>query len=275
MTITLIEVNVLGMGPSSTMSPTAPDEALVATLRAAGCVFAEDEARLLHDAAYDDTELRRMVADRVAGTPLEQVVGYADFCGLRVAVAPGVFVPRRRTTALVRAAADGLRGDDAVVDLCCGTGAVAMAVRAAVPAVEVYAADLDPAAVSCARRNLPPERVFEGDLYDALPDALRGSVARVVANAPYVPSAAIALMPPEARDHEHRIALDGGDDGLDVQRGVVAGAREWLAPGGRLLIETSRRQAPGTADLMRTVGLVADVMTDEEVDGTVVTGRLG
>ncbi len=177
-----------------------------------------------------------MTARRVAGEPLEQVVGFAEFCGLRIAVAPGVFVPRLRSTALVRRAAHGLGPGDVVVDLCCGTGAIGAALRAAVPGLEVYAADVDPAAVDCARRNLPPDRVRCGDLYDALPHGLRGRVAAVVANAPYVPTEAIATMPPEARDHERRVALDGGADGLDVQRGVisrgtaVAGARR---PGAR------------------------------------------
>ena len=248
-----------------------PDD-LVATLRAAGCVYAEDEARLLLDAATDAAELDRMVAERGAGRPLEQIVGYAEFCGLRIAVAPGVFVPRQRTTALVRCAAAGLRPGDVVVDLCCGAGAVGAALLAGRPGLEVYAADVDPAAVACAQRNLPPERVFAGDLYDALPDDLRGRVAAVVANAPYVPTAAIATMPPEARDHEHRVALDGGDDGLDVHRGVAAGAAAWLAPGGRVLIETSRAQAPYTAGLLEAAGLVTGVRTDDEVDGTVVTG---
>ncbi len=245
---------------------------LVATLRAAGCVFAEDEARLLLEAARDDADLARMLGERVAGLPLEQVVGFAEFDGLRVAVAPGVFVPRLRSTVLVRRAVAGLRAGDVVVDLCCGTGALGAALLAAVPALEVYAADLDPAAVACARRNLSAERVFEGDLYDALPDRLRGRVAAVVANAPYVPTGAIATMPPEARDHEHRVALDGGADGLDVQRGVVRGAPGWLAPGGRVLVETSRRQAPGTAELMAAAGLRTEVVTDDDVDGTAVVG---
>jgi release factor glutamine methyltransferase len=251
-----------------------PDD-LVATLRAAGCVFAEDEARLLLEAAADDAELGRMVADRVAGRPLEQILGHAEFCGLRIAVAPGVFVPRQRTTALVRRAATGLRAGDVVVDLCCGAGAIGAALAAGVPGLEVYAADVDPVAVACARRNLPPDRVFEGDLYDALPGALRGRVTAVVANAPYVPTDAIATMPPEARDHEHRVALDGGADGLDVHRGVAAGAPAWLAPGGRLLIESSRGQAATTAALMTAAGLVADVWIDDDVDGTVVTGAAG
>ena len=248
-----------------------PDE-LVATLRAAGCVFAEDEAALLLDAFPDDAGLARMVADRVAGRPLEQILGYVEFCGLRIVVTPGVFVPRQRTTALVSRAAHDLQRGDVVVDLCCGAGAVGAALATAVPGLEVYAADVDPAAVACARRNLPPDRVFQGDLYDALPDALRGRVAAVVANAPYVPTGAIATMPPEARDHEHPVALDGGTDGLDVHRRVAAGAPDWLAPGGRLLVETSRGQAGGTADAIRSAGLRTDVWTDDEVDGTVVTG---
>ena len=244
-------------------------DALAATLRAAGCVFAEEEAALLLREAPDDAALAAMVARRVAGEPLEQVVGFAEFCGLRIAVAPGVFVPRQRSTALVRRAAVGLQPGDVVVDLCCGTGALGAALAARVPGVEVHAADVDPAAVACARRNLPPDRVYEGDLYDALPGHLRGRVNAVVANAPYVPTDAIATMPPEARDHEHRVALDGGTDGLDVQRRVIAGAADWLAPGGRVLVESSERQAPVSAALMVAAGLVA------EVDGQAVIGTRG
>ena len=233
-------------------------DALAATLRAAGCVFAEDEAALLLREAPDEDALAAMVARRVAGEPLELVVGFAELLGERIAVAPGVFVPRQRSAALVRAAARGLRPGDVVVDLCCGSGALGAVLRAQLD-VEVYAADIDPAAVACARRNLPPERVFEGDLYDALPRELRGRVAVVVANAPYVPTDAIALMPPEARDHEHRVALDGGPDGLDVQRRVIAGAPAWLVPGGRVLVESSERQASTSAALMSAAGLRAEV----------------
>jgi release factor glutamine methyltransferase len=137
----------------------------------------------------------------------------------------------------------------------------------------VYAAELDPAAVACARLTLPPDRVFEGDLYDALPSALRGRIDVLVCNAPYVPTDAIALMPPEARVHEPAAALDGGDDGLDVQARVAAGALAWLSPGGFLLIETSGRQANGTVALMTSAGLAASVAHDADVGGTVVTGR--
>jgi release factor glutamine methyltransferase len=249
-----------------------PDR-LVATLRAAGCVYAEEEAALLRSAAGGPDELSRLVARRVAGEPLEQVVGYAEVDGLRVAVAPGVFVPRLRSTALVRRARPHLRAGDTVVDLCCGTGALGALLLRDVPDLDLWAVDVDPAAVACARRNLPVERVLEGDLFAPLPPRLRGRVRVVICNAPYVPTAEIAAMPSEARDHEHRVALDGGADGLDVQRRVYAGAPEWLAPGGRVLVETSRGQAPMTADLARAAGLTAEVVRDETVDGTVVVAR--
>jgi release factor glutamine methyltransferase len=259
------------------MASSAPPAGLVERLRAAGCVFAEDEATLLVEAAADDDHLERLVADRVAGRPLEQVLGWAEFCGLRITVAPTVFVPRRRTELLVQVALEVLRsGDrsgDIAVDLGCGTGAIAAALLAADPALDVWAVDLDPAAVGCARRNLPPERVLEGDLYAPLPGTLRGRVAVVAANAPYVPTAAIASMPPEARDHEARMALDGGPDGLDVQRRVIAEAPGWLAPGGRLLVETSVRQADRTTSAMSAAGLVTEVRHDPETGGTVAVGR--
>jgi release factor glutamine methyltransferase len=105
--------------------------------------------------------------------------------------------------------------------------------------------------------------VLLGDLYEPLPASLSGRVDVVVANAPYVPTDAIALMPAEARLHEHRVALDGGADGLDVVRRVVEGAPAWLAPGGHLLIETSTDQAPLVCDLMRRAGLTPTVVEDD------------
>jgi release factor glutamine methyltransferase len=256
---------------------TSTDHAsVVARLRAAGCVFAEDEARLLLDEAASPGEVEAMVARRVSGEPLEYILGWAEFCGIRIAVNHGVFVPRRRTEALVREAAARTDDDAVVIDLCCGSGAVAVAIHALTPSADVYATDVDPAAVECARGNVEPAggRVFEGDLFDALPAELRGRVSVVVANAPYVPSDAIGLMPPEARDHEHRIALDGGQDGTDVHRRIAAEAPAWLAPGGHLLIETGRAQAATTARYMTAAGLAVTVIENDELDATVVVGRL-
>ncbi len=261
-------------------SPPAPgprgDEQLVATLRAAGCVFAEDEAAVLLGTPATAAGLAALVARRVAGEPLEQVVGWAQFGDVRVPVEPGVFVPRQRTRLLVEAALAAAPAPRTVVDLCCGAGALGAAVATAVPGVgELHAADLDPVAVRCAERTLAPlgGQVHLGDLYDALPARLRGRVDLLLVNAPYVPTDAIALMPPEARLHEPRTALDGGADGLDLHRRVAAGAPEWLAPGGVLVLETSEEQAQGTLTAVRAAGLTASVVTDPDLDATAVLGR--
>ncbi|HYB16887.1 MAG TPA: putative protein N(5)-glutamine methyltransferase [Streptosporangiaceae bacterium] len=262
------------------MDKRAPDP-LVARLRAAGCVFAEDEARMLISAARTPGELEAMVARRAAGLPLEQVLGWAEFCGLRIAVDPGVFVPRRRTEFLVQQAVallpgpprDESRPTDIIVDLCCGAGAIGAALAAAADRAEVHAVDIDPAAVRCARRNVPGH-VYRGDLYEPLPGRLRGRVTILAANVPYVPSGQINMLPAEARAHEPLVALDGGADGLDVLRRVAAGAPAWLGPGGHLLIETSERQAPQAAAAFAGSGLNPRVVSSAELGATVVIGRL-
>ncbi|MEA9986815.1 MULTISPECIES: putative protein N(5)-glutamine methyltransferase [Subtercola] len=293
--------------------PAAPAEAsllrdtIVARLRAAGCVFAEDEADLLLEGAGTPAELEELVVRRVQGIPLEHLVGWVEFLGQRLAVGPGVFVPRRRTqllatlavAAVAAAAAETLsaaatpdRGAEVarvvLVELCCGVAAVAASVLAEVSEssvasetagapmkLEVYAADIDPAVLEYARRNLGAgATVLIGDLYEPLPAHLRGRVDVIVANAPYVPTEAIALMPPEARLYESATALDGGDDGLDLHRRIAAEAPAWLAPGGRLLVETSAVQAPLTLALFERAGLVARIVTLDELDATVVVGTI-
>jgi release factor glutamine methyltransferase len=255
-----------------------PQSAVVARLRAAGCVFAEDEARLLISAARSPADLDAMVDRRAAGLPLEQILGWAEFCGLRIDVEPGVFVPRRRTEFLVQqAAALAGPGTDArptvVVDLCCGSGAVGAALLAALDRVELYAVDVDPAEVRCARRNVGDRgRVYEGDLFEPLPVALRGRIDVLVANAPYVPTGSVGLMPPEARLYEPTVALDGGTDGLDILRRVIADAPRWLAPGGHLLFETGEGQARDAAAAVAATGLIPRVAGSDELSATVVIG---
>ena len=254
------------------------DPAVIARLRAAGCVWAEDEASLLASAARSPAELDAMVTRRAGGEPLEQIVGWAEFCGLRVLVDPRVFVPRRRSEFLVSVAVAlaPARGGQApaIVDLCCGTGALGLAVASRLGGVELHAADLDPAAVACARRNVEPAggHVHAGDLFAALPGSLRGRIGVLLCNAPYVPTTEISFMPSEARDHEALVALDGGTDGLAVLRRVAATAPAWLAPGGVLLVETSERQAQAMASAMTEAGLTAQVHEDDESGATVVTG---
>ena len=246
-------------------------------------MFAEDEARLLVANAGSPAELAALVDRRVAGFPLEHILGWADFCGRRIVVAPGVFVPRRRTELLVRTAIDAatgirLRSENPaaplrIVDLCCGSGAIGAVLADALDPIELYAADVDPVATHCARRNLDGiGTVVEGDLFDPLPDHLLSIVDLLVANAPYVPTTEIELMPPEARLHEARVALDGGGDGLDVHRRVAAAALSWLRPGGALLIEASERLAPTAVELFTSNGLAVRMASDEALNATVVVG---
>ncbi|MEA2550343.1 MAG: release factor glutamine methyltransferase [Actinomycetota bacterium] len=218
-----------------------------------------------------------MVDRRTSGVPLEHVVGWAEFCGIHIEVDPGVFVPRRRSELLVREAVSLAGSTAVIVDLCCGSGAVGAAIAASVDEPELHVADIDRAAVRCANRNVAGAggTVYEGDLYDPLPASLRGRVDLLVANAPYVPSDEIDLLPAEARLHEPRVALDGGVDGLAIQRRVISEAPRWLATGGHLLIETSERQAALTADAVVTSGLVARVARSAPLQATVVVGTAG
>jgi release factor glutamine methyltransferase len=261
---------------------------IVSLLKSAGCVFAEDEATLLLAADSSPAQLSLNVQRRIEGVPLEHILGWAEFAGGRIAVEPGVFVPRRRTELLVNQALDLLSGGvlevppdgvlaapPVVVDLCCGSGAVGTAILRRAPYVELHAADIEPAAVRCAWRNLEPlgGHVHWGDLFSALPPALLGRVAVLAVNAPYVPTQAIRTMPPEARLYEPAVSLDGGPDGLDFHRRVAAGGIHWLAPHGHLLIETSDRQSGRTSDIMAAAGFAVRTVRSDEVDGTVVVGR--
>jgi release factor glutamine methyltransferase len=273
-----------GIGSSTASGRGSSSPATVITqLRAAGCVFAEDEAALLIQAAADADELAELVARRVAGAPLEHLLGWVEFCGLRVALSGEVFVPRQRTAVLVAEAIRLAAVDRStrpphvpvVVDLCCGSGAVGLAVATALGRVRLHAADLDPAAVRCAASNLEPVGglTYQGDLFEPLPERLHASVDLLVVNAPYVPTDSIPLLPPEARDHEPRLALDGGPDGLDLHRRIAAEAGRWLTEDGHLLIETSDRQRAGTAAALTAAGLTVRVVEDPEVNATVVVGR--
>ncbi len=268
--------------------------------------------------------LEGLVVRRVSGEPLETVLGWVEFAGMRLAVGPGVFVPRRRTELLAHTAVRLARAttdqtDTAggtphtateqtgttdptppttdhtdttdptrrtttgraprpttgavVVEACCGVGPVAAVVARDVPGADVHAVDVDPVATAWAARNLAGRgRVWNGDLLDPLPAALRGRVDVLVANAPYVPSAAVVTMPTEARRHEPLVALDGGSDGADVQRRLLAAAPAWVAPGGHVLVETSRRQVPLTRAACPP-GWAVEVLHDEDVDATVVVAR--
>jgi release factor glutamine methyltransferase len=245
----------------------------IARLRASGCVFAEEEAAVLAEAAgHDDEILAALVERRATGEPLEQVAGYADFCGVRVYLRPGVFVPRVRSALLVRLAIEQARPEATVVDLCCGSGALGRAVAQVLPAITLHSADLDPVAVATARDNLTTP-VYQGDLFNALPHRLQGRIDVLLANVPYVATEHIPLLPAEARDHEPRSALDGGPDGLDVFRRITSEALIWLAPGGVLLSEITEAQLGAAIEAVDRAGLDADSFYDDDLEARVIRGR--
>lgn len=253
------------------------EDALVARLRAAGSVFAEDEARALREGLGAEG-LEQAVRRRVAGEPLEHVVGHADFAGVRVVVRPPVFVPRRRAEALVDVAARFLaRPDAVVVDLGCGSGAVAAALSHRCPSIRCHATDLDPDAVACARENAAGFgfAVHQGSWLSALPERLRGSVDLVVAHLPYVPTRDLPFVPRDYREAERSLALDGGEDGLDPLRGVLAELPGWLVPGGRLVTHVALVQVSTAGDLVARAGLVASWHGDDETPVLVATRPRG
>ncbi|WP_307852226.1 putative protein N(5)-glutamine methyltransferase [Neobacillus rhizophilus] len=249
-------------------------KSIIKRLRTAGCVFAEEEAELLLAEARSLDALSNMVNNRINGSPLEYVLGWAEFCGHRIEVEPGVFVPRRRTEFLVHQAVAFSIPGVTVVDLCCGSGALGVAIAKDLGWINLHSIDIDPIAVHCALRNVTSlgGQVYEGDLYKPLPSTLRGKVDILVANVPYVPTDQIKMLPQEARLHEPNVALDGGVDGLDIQRRVAKEATLWLKTGGHLLIETSKMQATQTVEIFSQNGLIPQLVHYGELDSTIVIG---
>lgn len=222
--------------------------ALADSLRRAGCVFAEAEAaEVTRHVGADPARVAEVVAGRAAGIPLEHLLGVARFAGLDVELDPLVFVPRRRAEALVEHAIAHLRErpPGVVVDVGCGSGAIAAALTAALPDWQVVATELDPAAVPCARRNAETYgfTVYEGSWLTALPTDLAGRVDAVVGYLPHVPDAGLDLIHPDLRRHEADLAVAGGPDGLDGFRAVVAELPRWWSPDGFLLTLLAPEQA--------------------------------
>lgn len=212
--------------------------AVVTRLHAAGCIAAEDEARELVAAAPGPDALEAALARREQGEPLAWITGGIVFCGRPLRVDPGVYVPRAQSEELACRAAGRLPDGGRAIDLCTGAGAIAAHMQAQVPTASVFAVDIDPAAVACAASN--GVRAVVGDLTE--PPAADGSFDVVTAVPPYVPTDELRLLPPDTTRHEPRMALDGGQDGLDVARRVVAAAARLLVPGGWMFIELGGSQ---------------------------------
>ena len=238
---------------------------LVARLRAAGCVFAEDEAAEIRRVISDPFEIDRAVAARVRGYPLEQILGVARFAGVEVGLGAGVFVPRVRAAVLVDVAAAGLAPRIAV-DLGCGSGAIAAALRVRFPGAEVHACDLDPVALEFAGANGTRHgfAVHAGDWWNALPRGLHGRIDLAVAYLPHVPTARLAGIAADYREHEPDSAVDGGPDGLEPLRSVLSGL-DWLAPAGRLITLVSDEQHAAARDAVGVRPLSIDRADDDLV----------
>lgn len=251
--------------------PTDLDEAVTA-LRAAGCVWAEDEADQIWSTFADPAARTAAVIGRVAGRPLEQVVGWAEFGPVRVALAPGVFVPRRRAEAILAPAVALAPGARVLVDLGCGAGALAAALGVLLPEAEVHGVDLDDDALACARRTSAGRfSVHHGSWWSGLPEELRGRVDLAVAYLPHVPTARLGGIHRDFRAHEPDLSVDGGADGLDPLRAVLTGARTWLAPDGVFVTLLATTQTSGLDELGEAAGMsVAVVPAGEDDDDDVV-----
>ena len=176
-----------------------------------------------------------MVERRLSGEPLAWITGEVRFCGVRVVVHPGVYVPRWQSEQLVRTAASHLRAGEIAIDLCTGSGAVAVALNALVPGAEVIGTEIDDRAAACAREN--GIKVHVGDLDAAIPNRYFGEATLVIGVVPYVPTAELKFLPRDVLNFEPRLALDGGPSGTRIlSRAVQAGSR-LLRSGGLLLLE--------------------------------------
>lgn len=241
-------------------------------LEAAGCVAAAEEADELIRAAPDERRLRLMVDRRLTGEPLAWITGAAVFCGLDVAVDPGVYVPRWQSEPLALEAAHLLPRRGCGVDLGTGSGAIAMVMQSVRPDARVVATEVDVVAARCARGN--GVTVFEGDLDAPLPDDLASHVDVMTGVLPYVPTDALGLLPRDVRDFEPRAALDGGSQGLDLVARAVRRSRRWVSPGGWLFLEIGGDQAAAAERMFAASGYdEVRVLEDGDGDPRGICGR--
>lgn len=235
---------------------------LVARLAEAGFVAAEEEAEELRAAApAGGAELEALVERRLTGEPLAWITGQVDFAGHTIAVAPNVYVPRWQTELLAARALERLPEGGVAIDVCTGSGALAV-VLASRPA-RVYATDVSEAAVACARSN--GVDAYVGDLFSPLPS---GVVADVVTGVvPYVPTGELSLLQRDTFTFETPLSYDGGPDGCAILRRALSGAARVLRPGGALVLELGGDEAALIAEDLEYAGYVdVRVLRDEDGD---------
>ena len=266
------------------MTPRELLRLLTAELAAAGVPDADVDAALLlshvthqpplnlrldswsHVSPADESAFRALCARRMTRTPLQYLTGVQSFLGRDFAVDERVLIPRPETELLAERAIAALQTHAAPValDLCCGSGCLAVSMALAVPAAQVHAADLSEGALAVTGLNA--DRLgakvtrHQGDLFAALPEGLRFDV--IVSNPPYIPAEDCLALQEEVR-REPMMALDGGADGYDFYRRIAADAPAWLRPGGTLLMEVGFDQAARVMALCREAGF-SDVAAHED-----------
>jgi release factor glutamine methyltransferase len=212
-----------------------------------------------------------LVSRRAARVPLQHLTGSAGFRYVELQVGTGVFVPRPETEVVAGYAIDRAREAGkapVVVDLCTGSGAIALAVATELPAAEVHAVELDPGAVAWAERNLAGSGVDlrAGDMAEAFPE-LDGTVDVVVSNPPYIPLEAWESVTAEVRDHDPALALWSGQDGLDAMRVVETTAARLLRPGGVVVAEHADVQGESAPAVFRRTGRWREVADRPDLAG--------
>jgi release factor glutamine methyltransferase len=228
----------------------------------------------------------QLVGQRAKHVPLQHLTGWAAMGAVTVGVGPGVFVPRPETELLLEWGLAKLQGvsDPVVVDLCTGSGALALAVANARPDATVHAVESDPVALAWARQNAelraqagdPPIRLYAGDVTDpSLFNELDGSVHLVLCNPPYVPDG--TPVPPEVADHDPAVAVFAGQDGLSVIRHVVGLAARLLRAGGGVAVEHDDSNGDGVIDLVAGRRVLTEVTGHRDLAGRprFVTARRG
>jgi release factor glutamine methyltransferase len=238
---------------------------VVRALAEGGCIAPGAEAEALFDATNEGAgPIEELVARRLRGEPLAWIVGSVRFCGLRICVDGGVFVPRPHTEELARRASSLLPAVGIAVDLCAGSGAVAAFLGSAHPRAAVVATEIDPVAAACARRN--GVRVLVGDLDAPLPPSLLQRVDVMTAVVPYVPTEELPFLPRDVLANEPRQALDGGPGGTALLTRAAGAAARWLRPGGSVLLEIGGDQAREVGSALAGVGL-SDIHVHRDDDG--------
>jgi len=255
------------------MSTAGDVDALAALLAQAGFIAAEDEARELVAAAAGDARvLDAMLGRRLTGEPLAWITGRVWFCGLDIRIHRGVYVPRWQSEVLARRAVERLPAGGVAVDLCTGSGAIARTLMAHRPGARVVASDIDPDAVACATANTV--EAYCGDLFAPLPPRLEGRVDVVVGVVPYVPAPELPLLQRDTFTFESLLAYDGGRDGTDILRRVLAESPRFLRRGGAVLLELGGPQADLLGDDLARFGYVdVSVIVDDDGDVRGVEAR--